>query len=162
MQSKSLLIPIAAFAVTAAGLGGFSSQVYARAGLTPTQRAAFEEAYELREEGEREKAREVLQKAGINLETIESLRSAAQEERSHMGDALYDAIKDNNYDAFKVAAESSPLGDIITTKADFKLFVEAHNLHKKGSYNEAKELFDELGLSEKDSALHTHSHLGSF
>ena len=149
MQSKSLLIATAAFAVTAAGIGGFSHQVYARAGLTPSQRTAFEEAYELREEGEKERARSVLQEAGIDLETIESLREAAQEEKSYTRGALYDAISNNDYEAFKIAVESSPLADIITTPSDFKIFVEAHNLKQKGFGAEAETLFAELGVESR-------------
>ena len=52
MNSKSLLIAIAAIALTATGAQAFSSSALITAGLTEEQQAAFEVARELRQEGD--------------------------------------------------------------------------------------------------------------
>jgi hypothetical protein len=116
----------------------------AAAGLTTAQQEALEEARTLRRQGETEKARDVLLDAGLDEDTMESLREAAK--AAH--EAMHNAIDDEDYEAFKEAIEGTPLADIITTEADFKMFVKAHELRKSGSNDEAKEILDELGMPE--------------
>lgn len=145
MQSKSLLIAIAAFAVTATSAQAYVGTRYlAAAGLTTAQQSALEEARTLRRQGETEKARDVLLEAGLDEGALESLREAAR--AAH--EALHKAINDEDYEAFKVAIEGTPLADIITTEADFKLFVKAHSLRRDGDHEEAKEILDGLGVVE--------------
>jgi hypothetical protein len=144
MQSKSLLIAIAAFAVTATSAQAYVGTRYlAAAGLTTAQQSALEEARTLRRQGDTEKARDVLLEAGLDEDTMESLREAAR--AAH--EAMHKAIDDEDYEAFKDAIEGTPLADIITTEADFKLFVKAHTLRKEGEHEEAKEILDDLGVS---------------
>lgn len=81
VQSKSLLIAIAAFALTTNGAQAYSGEVLERAGLTETQRTAFETARELRAHGDNEKARDVLVDAGIDTSVIERVRSAVSSEQ---------------------------------------------------------------------------------
>jgi len=144
--SKSLLIAIAAFAVTATGAQAFvGSDVLLRAGLTSEQIVALEEARTLRKEGEVEKARDVLVEAGIDEEALAAVRKAAHAAR----EAMHQALEDGDYAAFKEAVKDTPLADIITTEADFELFAEAHELKRSGSEEEAQEIFDNLGLPER-------------
>jgi len=75
VQSKSLLIAIAAFALTTNGAQAFSGEVLERAGLSETQRHAFETARELRAQGNNEQARDVLVDAGIDTSIIERVRA---------------------------------------------------------------------------------------
>ncbi len=151
MQSKSLLIAIAAFAVTASGAQAYIGSTSL---LSSNQVAAFAEARELKEKGEVVKARDVLIKAGIDEETISDLRKANKESRQ----AIKVAVTDNDYAAFKLAAANSPLIDIITTEEDFQLFRQAHELHGKGSHKEAIEIFTELGLPAKSHFVHRGKH----
>jgi hypothetical protein len=113
--------------------------------LSSEQQAAFAEARELKEKGEIEKARDVLVKAGIDEETISTLRKANKNSRN----VISAAVEENDYEAFREAAKNSPLLDIITTKSDFELFVKAHDLKKDGNLKEAKEILDDLGLPQK-------------
>lgn len=143
MQSKSLLIAIAAFAVTATGVQAYGGmKVLERAGLSEEQISAFETARELRESGDFEGARDALLDAGVDEETLRSVHEASKE----MRDAMHQALEDGDYEAFKAAVEGSPLAEVIDTEADFQKFIEAHELRKEGKWNEAKEILDELGV----------------
>lgn len=145
MQSKSLLIAIAAFAVTATSAQAYVGTRYLQAaGLTTTQQAALEEARTLRRQGETEKAKNVLLEAGLDDEAMEALREAMRASR----EAMHDAVEAEDYEAFKEAIEGTPLADLITTEADFKQFVKAHELRRDGEHAEAKEIMTELGLPE--------------
>lgn len=146
MYAKTFLIPLAAFALTATGVSAFNSDVLQKAGLTQEQISAFETAHELRKEGDKDAARETLASAGIDLKTMESVREAMHEYKDAMRSAIHEALENNDYDAFKIAIEGSPLSDIITTEADFELFKEAHNLREQGEHEEAKAIMEELGV----------------
>ncbi len=144
-HSKSLLIAIAAFAVTATGAQAYvGSKVLSRAGFSTEQISALEEARSLRADGELKKARDVLEQAGIDAEAVKQLREAAKAARA----AMQAAVEEADYEAFKVAIADTPLADIITTEADFDLFREAHALHRDGDNDAAKEIFDDLGVPE--------------
>jgi hypothetical protein len=145
-SSKSLLIAIAAFAVTATGAQAFvGSDVLLRAGLTSEQVSAFEVARTLRIEGDVEKARDVLVQAGIDEEALAAVRKAAHAAKM----AMYESLKTGDYAAFKESIKDTPLADIITTEADFELFAEAHELKRSGNHAEAKEIFENLGVPER-------------
>lgn len=154
MQSKSLLIAIAAFAVTATGVHAYGgTKLMTRAGLSEDQQSALEEARVLREEGDFSAARDVLVDAGINEETLRSLHGAMHESRQ----AMHDALEAGDYDAFKEAIEGTPLADIITSESDFELFQEAHELKDEGDFDGAKAIFDTLGI---EAPLHHHGFKG--
>lgn len=143
MYSKSLLIAIAAFAVTATGAQAYvGAQYLERAGLSSSQVSALSQARDLRMKGKREEARDVLIQAGVDDKAIASIRQAAR--AAH--DAIQEAVEANDYEAFKLAAADSPLIDIITTKEDFRQFVEVHNLKAEEKFIEARELMNDLGL----------------
>jgi hypothetical protein len=151
MNSKSLLIAIAAFAVTATGAQAFVGTNYlVQAGLSQTQVEAFTQARELRLKGKSEEARDLLLEAGLDEDAMDSIRAAAR--AAH--EAVQAAIENEDFAAFRTATEGTPLYDIITTEADFKLFVEAHDLRTEGKYEEAREIFDELGVPARDKKGH--------
>lgn len=145
MNSKSLLIAIAAFAVTATSAQAFvGSEVLRRAGLSGPQIEAIHEARYLRASGEIDKARDILVDAGVDADALAKVRAAAKENRLKMNNAL--VIGD--FKAFTEAIEETPLADIITSEADFLLFKEAHNLRKSGAHGEAAEIFSDLGVND--------------
>lgn len=153
MQSKSLLIAIAAFAVTATGAQAFVGTNYLnQSSLSIEQVEAFNEARELRRKGEVEKARDVLLEAGVNEETVASLRRASHS--SYL--AIHEAVVAGDFAAFKKAVEGTPLYDIVTTEADFELFKQAHNLKSDGRFAEAKEILTNLGVSPRQ--MHSSQH----
>ncbi|MBY0538124.1 hypothetical protein K2P47_01855 [Patescibacteria group bacterium] len=151
MNSKSLLIAIAALALTATGAQAFSSSALITAGLSEEQQAAFEVARELRQEGDLTAARDVLVEAGIDAETLEKVRSAMRDERDAHKAAIKSALDANDFDAFTKVIAGTPLSDVITTEEDFQSFKQAHALRDSGDKAGAKEIFAELGLpSGKD------------
>ena len=154
-KAKALLIPIAAFAVTVAGVSAFNGDILQKAGLSDEQVSAFEEAHELRKNGDKEGARDVLKEAGIVQETMESVRGAMKEHKAEMRSAIDEAVENDDYDAFLEAIGGSPLADIITSEDDFDLFVEAHELRVEGDWKAAREIMEELGFEGKK-----HGHRG--
>ena len=152
-KSKSLFIAVAAFAVTASGVHAFgSTELLTRAGLTDEQVIAVQEAQELKATGNISAAKETLEAAGVTSETMKNIREVAKEAKA----AVHDAVESGDYDAFMVAVADSPLAEIITTEADFELFVEAHELRESGDKDGARELFEELGVDTKK--LHKQHH----
>ncbi|HEY0964718.1 MAG TPA: hypothetical protein VGE31_02900 [Candidatus Paceibacterota bacterium] len=143
MQSKSLLIAIAAFAVTATGVQAYGGmKVLERAGLSEEQISAFETARELKESGDLAGARDALLEAGVDEDTLRSVHEASKE----MRDAMHAALEEDDYEAFREAVKGTPLAEVIDTEADFEKFVEAHELKEEGNWAEAKEILDELGV----------------
>lgn len=146
MKAKSILIPLAAFALTVTTAQAFNSEVLVRAGLTDEQIEAFEEARELREEGDRDGARDVLVEAGVDEETLRKVHDAMHEYRDERRTAIDEAVENNDYEAFKEAITGSPLADIITSETDFEKFSEAHQLRQEGDNEAARDIMDELGF----------------
>jgi hypothetical protein len=129
MQSKSLLIAIAAFAVTATGVHAYGgAKVFNRAGINKDQVDAIEQAQRLRASGDHLAARDRLAEAGITEDTLRSIHSATVEVKK----SIHDAIDTGDYQAFRETIADLPLADIITTEADFIQFKEAHALRQKG------------------------------
>lgn len=128
MQSKSLLIAIAAFAVTATGVHAYGgTKVLNRVGLNKDQIEALRYAHELKAMGDHTAARDHLLAANINEETLHAMQQATKISRM----AIHEALEANDYEAFKIAIADSPLADIITTKADFLQFKAAHELRER-------------------------------
>lgn len=148
MNSKSLLIAIAALALTASGAQAFTGDALIAAGLSTEQQAAFEVARELREEGNVTKARDVLLEAGIDEDTLKKVRTAMHDERHAEHAAMEAALNANDFAAFTLAIKDSPLADVITTEADLALFKEAHTKMVAGDKAGAKVIFAELGVPE--------------
>lgn len=143
MYSKSLLIAIAAFAVTASGAQAFMGPGYAiRAGLSPVQTEAFSQARELRLKGRMDEARDVLREAGVDDKTLATLREATLKLRQEM----HDAALNNDYEAFREAAKTTPLAKTVASEADFAVFREAVLLREQGEYIEARELLEQLDV----------------
>jgi hypothetical protein len=146
MNSKSLLIAIAALALTASGAQAFNSNALITAGLSEEQRVAFTVARELREEGDVTAARDILIEAGIDAETLEKVRSAIHAERYAGHNAMKVALAANDFNGFTAAIKDLPLADVITSEEDFKSFKEAHELLLTGDRDGANVIFEELGV----------------
>jgi len=150
MQSKSLLIAIAAFAVTATGAQAYVGTKYIDESVLSTeQRDAFDEARKLRQAGDVDKARDLLLEAGVTDETLDSLRQASH--NSHA--AMVSAVEAGDFSAFRTAIEGTPLYDIVTSEADFVLFKEAHDLKMQGKADEAEVIMDELGVPARNVSM---------
>lgn len=149
MTSKSLLIAIAAIAVSASGAQAFNGIVLKEAGLSESQIAAFEVAYELKREGDQDGARDILVEAGIDETVMERIKRAMHEHRDSHHEAISAAVAADDFAAFTAAVAGSPLSDIIITEADFAQFKEVHTLRNAGENQQARALAAELGLPMK-------------
>lgn len=145
------MIPVAAFAVTATGVSAFNGDILEKidVDLTTSQIEALEESHELRKAGDYNAAREVLEDADIDREIMHEVRSALQEHRTQMRDAIKAAIEDGDYEEFQNVIADSPLAEHITSESDFEQFIEAHELMAEGEFESAREILDELGIERK-------------
>jgi hypothetical protein len=151
-KSTSLFIAVAAFAVTASGVHAFSSpELLIKAGLSDDQVVAIQEAQELKATGDMAAAKETLEAAGITKETMRQIREVAKEAKQ----AVRDALKAGDYQAFKAAIVDSPLEELITNETDFNQFMAAHELRREGDTDAARSIFTELGIDRSD---HQHKH----
>jgi hypothetical protein len=156
MQSKSLLIAIAAFAVTATGAQAYGGAILHRANLTDTQREALEEARELRQSGKVEEARDLLVKAGIDETVVQQLRQAVSQNRED----IKEAIETGNYELFRDVVGDTPLANQITSASDFERLQEAHELQQAGDFTEARHIFADLGIERPQWRLSQTNHRG--
>ena len=146
MKSKSLLIAVAAFAVTATGVHAFSNPaILTKAGLSDEQVVAFQEAHELKTLGKFDDARTILIEAGVTKDTIRTIHDVAREAKM----AVRNAVEANDYEAFQIAIADSPLADIITAEVDFDSFREAFLLRQDGEYEAAHDILEELGVPDR-------------
>jgi hypothetical protein len=146
MQSKSMLIAIAAFAVTTSGVFAYSgNNVLQRANISAEQKVAITRARELKEHGNLAAARDSLVEAGIDEKVLKRLHEAKHQVELEMQAALVAG----DYEAFRASISETPLADIITTEADFEQFRAAQELKDDGDFIEANALFEELGVEPK-------------
>jgi len=129
MQSKSLLIAIAAFAVATTGVSAYGGAKTAgrNGGLEKEKTEAIEEARESCRDNDRRGARDVLLSSGTSKDGLKLL----YREHKNQQRAIHKAIEENDYTAFKKAIAGLPLADIVTTKADFEQFRSAHQYKKE-------------------------------
>jgi len=150
MQSKSLLIAIAAFAVTTTGVSAYQNEdLLQAAGLSQEQIQAFEVAHELKVSGDREAARDTLLEAGIDETVLKEISEVRKEKRVASRGELDSILEAKDYQAFLTFVADKPLGDIITTEADFKEFASAHELRRDGDIEGAREIMDDLGVQPR-------------
>ena len=145
---KQIMIPVAAFAVTVTGASAFQGDGYMLDKLdilSSDEKAAFEEAREIRETS-RAEAQQVLEDVGIDDERMQEIHEAMLEARDAQRAEMDQIMSDGDYDAFVEAVAGTPLADQITSEADFEKFVEAHELRQSGDYEGAREIMDELGI----------------
>lgn len=148
MKTKPFLIAAAAFAVTATGVyaQGNSDKILERANLSEEQKSALSAAHELKKAGDSEAARDKLIEAGIDEDTLHSLRNAGHEVRSE----IKAAVEANDYEAFKAATEGTPMEEQVTSEDSFAKLVEAHELREAGDHEGARAIMDELGLKPQE------------
>lgn len=134
-----LVVPVLLF-----GILGSSYALAYESDLTDEQKDAIIEAHELRQSGDFDSARDVLQKAGVKdrfLGNGMGGNGIMHEKR----EAIRDAIEANDYDAY-VEATKDTLFEQTMTKDMFATLVKAHELRQDGKFEEAEDLLDEVGI----------------
>jgi hypothetical protein len=118
--------------------------------LSEEQRAAIEEARELRKEGDNEAARDVLKDAGLDpkMRGPKMMRMLTDEERDAFRakhEAIRAAIEAEDFEAFKDATAGMPFADMVTEE-NFEKLLEAHELMEAGDKEGAFEIFKDLEM----------------
>ncbi len=149
---KQLLIPVAAFAITATSVSAFNADILQKLELelNEEQLSALEEAKDLREAGDRDEARAVLENSGLEREDLREIKQAVRDYRHEVRETIRAAVEAEDYSAFQVAAAETKLGAAIESEADFEKLVEADALRAAGEGEAAKEIMDELGIEKPD------------
>lgn len=144
---KQIIVPVAAFAVTATAANAFAPNMLQKLdiNLTDDQVEALEEARRLHHDGDVEAAKEVLDDAGLDETILDQLKDAGREHR----DAVQNAIETGDYTLFRELVTEGPLAEAITSEADFNTLVEAHQLLQDGDREGAEVLMAELGLERR-------------
>lgn len=109
--------------------------------LTEAQQAALDEAHTLRESGELEAARALLEEAGLPAGPMRRGGDGAHED-------VRAAIEANDYAAFVAATTEAPFADQVD-EAFFAKMVEMHEAMEAGDADTANQIRDELGLPER-------------
>jgi hypothetical protein len=127
MQSKSFLIAVAAFALTATSVHAHVGQdLLKEAGLNEKQIEAFAEARELKKSGKITKARDVLVEAGVTEDTLKAIfraRKLAEPDRTNghgkhqFRPNFINELSEEQREAIKVARQAN---DKESVKAIFK------------------------------------------
>jgi hypothetical protein len=146
---KQILIPVAAFAVTAVGASAFTGPEWlanSNLDLSDSQVSALEEAREIRTSAQ-EEAKAVLEKAGLDQTKMREIHEAMRESRQEKHEAVESAFENNDYEAFKVAVADTPMAEKITSEADFEKLAEAHELRESGDKDGAKAIMEDLGIT---------------
>ena len=148
---NQIMIPLAAFAITATGVSAFNGDMLDKidVDLSDSQVSALEVAYEMRTDGaDRDEVKTYLEENGVTEDIMKEIKDATHEVRDAQREVVKSALDNNDYDAFIAAIADSPLADAITSEADFETFKAAHELRASGDHEGAQELMSELGVEK--------------
>lgn len=142
---KKIIIPglfLGALLATGATASAFypgTLDLAAFADFSDTQKAAIEDAFEIRQTAEAE-ATAVLDAAGVDRE---AMHEAMHEYRDVQREAFDAALEANDYEAFAELVANTPMADDLTQEVFAKL-VEAHTLREAGDDDGARAIMEAL------------------
>lgn len=108
--------------------------------LTDDQKDILDQAKDLRESGDLDAARALLESSEITL-PMQALRDDMMDRKEDIKASL----ESGDYQAFLDATADAPVA-VTVTEDQFATMVEAYQLHEEGNTFAAKELMHELGL----------------
>ncbi len=104
----------------------------------------LQEAHELKESGDFEGAKEIMDELGIRPH---GHRGKGPMMENH--EEVKSAIESGDYEAFlEAVSEDSPFGEEMSEEK-FQIMVQAHELKESGDYEAARELMEEAGFEKK-------------
>ncbi|MBD3244457.1 MAG: hypothetical protein GF335_00500 [Candidatus Moranbacteria bacterium] len=104
----------------------------------------LQQAHELRQSGDYEQAREIIQEMGIDFPRMGKGIGIKNRVGNHR--ELRQIIEQGDYEKFQEAVQDKKISEIIDSQEKFEKLVKAHNLREKGDHEQAQEIMDELGL----------------
>lgn len=153
---KKVIIPVAAFAVTATSVSAFNVEALRTSdiNLTDAQLSAIEAAETLKVEGaSREEVESVLAAAGIDADVLRDIHQEARTIQEVRREAITAALAANDYEAFVEAAAGTPMAEKVDSADTFALLVQAHTLME-----EAETILTDIGLTSPQSMGHRPQH----
>lgn len=156
MKSKYIVVPTAAFLMTAGTAFAFNGELLEKIelDLLAAKLEALETAHELRHEGNRQEARAVIQEASLTRAEMKRIHEAVRAHRLAVREQIKEALYADSYTAFREAISETRLSDLINSEEAYEEFARAHDLLKSGEREAAKEIFAELGLKTKEKKHH--------
>ncbi len=143
--NRKILLPslvLGALAATGATASAFypgALDLAAFADFSDTQKAAIEDAFEIRQNAEAE-AQAVLDAAGVDPE---AMHEAMHDYREVQREAFDAALEANDYEAFADLVANTPMADDLTEEVFAKL-VQAHALREAGDHDGARTIMEAL------------------
>jgi hypothetical protein len=146
-----IIIPVAAFAVTATTVGAFNGNMLQNldVDLTDEQVSALEEVGALHGQ-HRAEIHNILDEAGFDREAMRALHKAGYEYRTAHHEAVQEAIEAEDFEAYQEAVVNSPRADLIDTEAKFEQLLKAYELREEGEYEAARDIMEELGFTKQN------------
>ena len=144
--SKSLLIAVAALAVTTTGAYAHSG-LLSRLELSEEQRAALQVAHELRQDGDLDAARDILLQAGFDEETLEQMRERKEARHERMLERFEDELTDEQFQALQVAHTANDKETAWAILEEAGLEERAHRGGHHGAHR-AHHNWDDEGVDE--------------
>lgn len=136
-----LVVPVLVFGV-------FGVNNYAIAGdtdFTDEQKEAIIEAHELRESGNFEGARNILEKVRSKNSITHGTHGLGNGEVYEKSNKILKAIENNDYLAYIQATKGSVLRGTVT-KHTFDIMVQAYTFRKEGAFDKAQALLERAGI----------------
>lgn len=110
--------------------------------ITPEQQQVIDRARELRQDGEYEQARKIMEDIGFGAAGMMRKGQHGTAADSEHRASVQEAVENGNYDAFLKAIEGTGR-EGTADKETFNTMTRAHNLHEQGNYKKARELMRE-------------------
>ena len=154
-QNKTLTITLSAlaFLILSAGVTYAASEEGLKRfdNLSDEQKSVLEEARDLREQGDYEAARDLIQNSGIDFPRFERGHRLMENREE-----VKKAIEDGDYDTFVELTEDSPR-NIEIDEDTFNKLVEAHSLRMEGDHEAARKIMEEIGFDRGHKAGKLHN-----
>lgn len=135
-----LVVPVLLF-----GIFGVNNYAIAdETDFTNEQKEAIIEAHELRESGNFEGARSILEKVRSKNIVTHEIGNRDVHEKSNK---IQKAIEENDYFAYVQATRGVLLKGMVT-KRTFEIMVQAYTLRKEGAFDKAQALLERAGIEQ--------------
>jgi len=145
-RNKTLTVTLSAlaFLMLSVGTTYAASETGFRKNLSEEQIEILQEAKELKQNGDHEGARELIEQSGIELSKHHEQRSQEIIEKHK---EIREAIENDDFELFLELTEESNR-EIEVDEEVFNKIVEAHSLRVEGDHEGARELMKEIGFGK--------------
>jgi len=141
-RTLTVTLSALAFLMLSVGTTYAASEIGTRKNLSEEQKQVLEEVRELKQNGDYEGARELIEESGIELPRHHGEKSQEMIEKHQ---EIKKAIENDDYESFLELTEDSNR-EIEIDEDIFNKMVEAHSLRVDGDHEGAREIMKEIGF----------------